>query len=242
GILPEFRKLIYKIAVEFDDLGYALINNEKPRKLVNFDDDLILLKDKTDALQAEGVSVTTLKKNLINIRNITRLLTDMYNYFQTEKLTFLSKTEEADLTKFISRQEFDWNTFKNNLSLRSDFFRHSFRIAASCFSAYLVLQWVDLGEHSLWILVTIIVVLKPDYVRSKKRNYERVIGSVIGGLIAALVLWWIPNEMIQLAILIAFMILGFSFNRVRYVIGVIFITALILILFSLISESNSLDL
>ena len=241
-ILPEFRKLIYKIAVEFDDLGYALINNEKPRPLVNFNKDLILLKDRIDALQAEGVQVITLKKNLINIREMTRLLGDMYNYFQEEKLTFLSKTEEADLTKFISRQDFDWNTFKSNLSLNSDIFRHSFRIAISCLLGYLITLGLPFGEHSLWILVTIIVVLKPDFVKSKKRNYQRVIGSVIGGLIGALILLWIHNEMIQLLILIAFMILSFSFNRVRYVIGVIFMTALILILFSLISESNNMDL
>ena len=242
AILPEFRKLIYKIAKEFDDLGYALINNEKPRPLVSFDEDLIMIKERLNVLESQGISVITLKKTLINIRNLARLLGDMYNYFLVEKLTFLSKTDEADLTKFISHQDFDWKTFKNNLSLQGVVFRHSVRLALSCLGGYLIIQSLPFGQYSYWILVTIIVIQKPDFVISKKRNYERVIGSVIGGLIGALILLWIHDEFIRLMVLVIFMILSFSFNRVKYLIGVIFMTALILILFSLVSHTNNMDL
>lgn len=241
-ILPEFRKLIYKIAIEFDDLGYALINNEKPRPLVNFDNDLILLNEKLNVLHSKDISVITLKKILINIRNMTYLLADMYNYFSVEKLTFLSKTDEADLTKFISHQAFDWKTFKNNIGLHSIAFRHAIRLALSCLVGYLIILWLPFGQHSYWVLMTIIVIQKPDFVISKKRNYERVLGSIAGGFIGALILLWVHDEMIRLIILIIFMILGFSFNRIRYFIGVIFMTALLLILFSLISEINNMDL
>lgn len=242
NVLPELNKLIHKIAVEFDDLGYALINNQKPRPLVNFDNDLILIKERISVLESQGISVMALKKVLVNIRNMTRLLGDMYNYFLEEKLTFLSKTEEADLNKFISHQEFDWKTFKNNLSIRSAIFRHSVRLALSCLLGFLIIVWLPFGQHSYWILVTILVIQKPDFVLTKKRNYERVIGSVIGGLVGALILLWIHNDTIRLVLLIVFMILSFSFNRIKYTIGVIFMTALILILFSLISETNNMDL
>lgn len=241
-LLSEFNNLIHKIAIEFDDLGYALINNQKPRPLVNFDNDLVLLKDKISVLESQGISVITLKKTLINSRNMILLLEDMYNYFLVEKLTFLSKTDEADLTKFISHQDFDWKTFKNNLSFRSAIFRHSIRLAMSCLLGYLIIVWLPFDQHSYWILVTILVIQKPDFVLSKKRNYERVIGSVVGGLAGALILLWIHNDAIRLLLLILFMILSFSFNRIRYMVGVIFMTALILILFSLISDTNNMDL
>ena len=241
-ILPDLHKLVLKIAIEYEDLGYALINNQKPRPLRNFKSDLKAIKDKINVLESEGVSVLTLKKTLVNARNMTRLLEDMYNYFLSEKLTFLSKTEEADLTKFISHQELDWKKVRSNLTFSSTVFRHSIRLAFTCLLGYLIITWFAFGQQSYLILVTILVIQKPDFVLSKERNLERLIGSVIGGLLGASVLLWVDHEAIRLLLLIIFMILSFSFNRVYYVVGVLFMTALVLILFSLISDSDNLDL
>src|SRR5690606_6645862 len=212
------------------------------RPLVNFESELTKIKDKLNMLESEGLSVLALKKTLVNTRNMTRLLEDMYNYFMSEKLTFLSKTEEADLTKFLSHQDFDWKTLKSNLSLRSSVFRYSIRLAVSCLIGYLLIIWLPIGEHSYWILVTILVIQRPDFALSKKRNYERVIGSVIGGLAGAFILYGIQNDVIRFIILIIFMVLGFSFNRVKYMISVIFMTALTLMLFSLTAETDNIDL
>ncbi|MEK6480962.1 FUSC family membrane protein [Catalinimonas sp. 4WD22] len=240
-ILPAYRSLLVTMAKEFDDLGYALINNEKPRPLVNFDSHLNIIKERLLALESEGISVRILKKTLVNIRNMTRLLSDMYNYFQTEKLTFLSKTEESDLTKFVSHQDFDLKIFKDNISLRSTAFRHSIRLTFGCFLGYIISLWLPYGQHSYWILITILVILKPDFSISKKRNYERVLGTVAGGFTGAIILLLIQNEVAKLILLVIFMILAFSFNKIRYVLSVTFMTALILILFSFIYKTSNLE-
>ncbi|GJM05457.1 MAG: hypothetical protein DHS20C09_14480 [marine bacterium B5-7] len=241
-ILAMYRNLINKLAIEVEDLGYALINNEKPRPLLTFDDDLEALKKDLDELEAQGVSVLDLKKTLIIIRNITQRLGIMYNYFQAEQLTFLSKTEEDDLTKFVSHQELDWKMFKNNLSIRSTAFRHSIRLASGCLLGYLISLLLPNGQHSYWILLTLLVILKPDFSLTKTRNYERIIGTIAGGLSGALILLLVQNEMAKLILLILFMILAFSFNRTRYAISVLFMTALILILLSFIYETSNLYL
>ncbi|MEQ9216881.1 MAG: FUSC family membrane protein [Cyclobacteriaceae bacterium] len=239
-ILPIFRDLINKLAIEIDDLGYALINNEKPKKLLSFDNDLENIKKELDDLEAQGVSVLTLKKILIKIRNMTRLLAHIYNYFQAEQLTFLSKTEEADLTKFVSRQDFDWKIIINNLSFRSVAFRHSIRLSIGCFLAFLISLWLPNNEHSHWVLLTVLVILKPDFGLTRRRNYERIIGTLSGGLIGAMILFLIENETAKLIILTVFMIMAFSFNRTRYAISVLFMTALILILLSFVNETSNL--
>jgi len=241
-VLSMYSDIIKKISVEMDDLGYALINNEKPRHLQNLEKDLEKIKSRLDEVEAQGESVLALKKTLINVRNITRHLEHMYNYFQAEQLTFLSKTEEVDLTKFISHQSFDWRLFKNNISLRSTAFRHSIRLAIGCLVGYLIALLLPNIGHSHWILITILVILKPDYSLTWQRNYERIIGTLIGGLAGALILFFIPNEGVKLSFLVIFMILAFSFNRTRYSVSVLFMTALVLILLSFIYQSSSLYL
>lgn len=241
-VLSMYSDIIKKISIELDDLGYALINNEKPRSLLNLDHDLEKIKSRLDELESQRESVLTLKKILINVRNIARHLEHMYNYFQAEQLTFLSKTKEADMTKFISHQSFDWKLFKNNLSLRSTAFRHSIRLAVGCLVGYLIALSLPNIGHSHWILITILVILKPDYSLTRQRNYQRIIGTLIGGLAGALILFFIPNEGVKLTFLIIFMILSFSFNRTRYSVSVLFMTALVLILLSFIYESSSLYL
>ncbi|MGW8123181.1 FUSC family membrane protein [Roseivirga echinicomitans] len=239
-VLPEYRNLIRKLAFELNDLGYALINNEKPKPLRSFDRDLEDIKVKLDAIEAQGVSAMALKKTIINIRNMTRLLGHIYNYFEAEELTFMSKTNENDLTKFISHQDFDWKVFFNNLSIRSTAFRYSTRLAVGCLLGYLISFWLPSGLHSHWILLTVLVILRPDFSLTKQRNYERIIGTLAGGLAGALILFLVQDEFVKLIFITCFMILTFSFNRIRYGIGVFFMTALVLILLSIMYGTSDL--
>lgn len=239
-VLPAFRDLVYKLALALDNLGYALINNEKPALLVDLKEDLQNLKNKLDTLETKGVSVLVLKKALINARNISRLIEHTYNYFRADQLPFLSKTEEADLTKFVSRQNFDWHIFKNNLTLHSGVFRHSLRLAITGLTGYLISLSLS-THHSYWILIAVLVILKPDFGLTKKRNYGRVMGTIGGGVIGALILLVIKDDTARLILMIVFMVLAFSFNRTKYIVSVLFSTAFILILFSFIYKTNNLE-
>ncbi len=55
-----------------------------------------------------------------------------------------------------------------------------------------------------------------------------------------MILFLIENETAKLIILTVFMIMAFSFNRTRYAISVLFMTALILILLSFVNETSNL--
>src|SRR5690606_19278684 len=130
----------------------------------------------------------------------------------------------------------------NNLNIKSTTFRHAVRLSIACLLAYLVSQWLSLGQHSYWILVTTLVILKPDYGLTKQRNIERVLGTIIGALAGVLILFLVENQLARFVILLAFMVLSFSFSRTNYIISVLFMTPFILILFSFLSVSDNFDL
>src|SRR5690606_41837844 len=101
----------------------------------------------------------------------------IHEYFTQDPAQLSSN---IDLNKFFSHQQFSWSLFRNNLNIKSPSFRHAVRLSIACLLAYLVSQWLSLGQHSYWILVTTLVILKPDYSLTKQRNIERVLGTIIG--------------------------------------------------------------
>src|SRR3546814_11063875 len=75
-------------------------------------------------------------------------------------------------------------------------------------------------------------ILKPGFSLTKERNFQRLIGTVIGGVVGAVLLLVVKDETSLFVLLLLFMVATFSLIRVRYVVSVIFMTPYVLILFS----------
>jgi uncharacterized membrane protein YccC len=91
---------------------------------------------------------------------------------------------------------------------------------------------ISQGHHSYWILMTIIIILKPRFSLTKQKNFDRLIGTIGGGLIGLLILAFVHNEDILFGLIIFFMIGTYTFVRLNYIVMVIFLTPYVLILFN----------
>ncbi len=239
-ILPSFATIIEKIADEIDYIGFCLIHQQKPVHKELTISDLDQLKAKIDALERSGTSVLILKKILINLRNIYLKTNDISNYFDKETVsTAPTKPSPIELSRFVSHQSFDWKIFKNNLNFKSGVFRYSLRIAIICLVGFFVGKMFSLGHHSYWIILTILVIMKPGFSSTKQRNYERVVGTLIGGVLGAVVLMFVKDETARFLFLLVFMLITYSVIRIKYVLGVVFMTPFILILFSFINSGDN---
>jgi YccS/YhfK family integral membrane protein len=236
NVLPYYNQIIIQLAEELENIGTHLHNNEHAEPVHQFQDKLALLKRKTDEAEAQGAGIHVLKRILINLRNISGRIQRMYEY-QTTPGT-LPEHRSKELTRFVEHQIIDWNLFRANISRSSGHFRHAARVALICLAAFIFTQTVSEGPHSYWILLTIIVILKPGFSLTKKRNYERVIGTISGGVIGLLILWFFPGAGARFAFLVVFMLLSYSFIRIRYVVSVLFMTPYILIVFSFTTTYN----
>lgn len=237
-ILPKFALIIEKLSSQIEYIGYCLIHQEKPSKSYITLADLDDLKLKIDALEKEGVSTLILKKILINLRNIFNRTNDIINYFGKETKD-LKSTSPTELSRFVNHQSFDLSIFKNNLNLDSGIFKYSLRLALVCLFGFFVGKLFALGDHSYWILLTILVIMKPGFSNTKQRNYERVIGTIVGGILGAIILNFIHDETAKFILMLVFMLITYSFTRVKYIVSVIFMTPFIFILFSFIYASES---
>ena len=235
-ILPLYQQVIVQLAEELEHIGEGLHNHDAVKPVHDFLPRLTLLKSKVDAAEKEGINVVVLKRILINLRNIAYRINRMYEYQHEAKE--LPEARSKELTRFVDRQMIDWSLFRANLSLSSNHFRHAARVSIVCLLAFVFTLTVSEGPHSYWILLTIIVILKPGYSLTKQRNIERIIGTVVGGIIGLGVLTLFPTDAARFGFLVLFMLLSYSFIRIKYVVSVLFMTPYILIVFSFTTTYN----
>lgn len=232
GILNDFKLIILRVANELDNLGYEINANKTPKPLYNFKDDLEKLRLKIDTIEKEyGLNTLLLKKILINVRNLTQRLDGIYSYFRMEPKD-ITQQEEADYTKFVNNHTIDFSLFRENLTLQSSIFRHAIRMAIVMGLGYVIALIFNVGSHSYWILLTIMVILKPGFGLTKQRNFQRLTGTIIGGVVGVLILLLIQDQTILFVLLMLLIIATYSLIRINYIISVMFMTPYVMIMFS----------
>lgn len=235
GVLPDISGLIQKMADELEHVGYMVLSNNRYKNLRNFLPELEQLKQKIDAIGNENeTSTLVLKKILINLRDLNKEIENIWNYYHASASNVLierQKRPDPEYSKFVSHQDYDWHIFFDNFNLQSGAFKHALRVSLVCLVGFTAAKLLPLGHHSYWILLTIIVILKPGFSLSKQRNYQRLFGTIGGGVLGILVLMYIPNSNVQFALMVVLMIGTYSFIRLYYVVSVICMTPYVLILF-----------
>ena len=82
------------------------------------------------------------------------------------------------------------------------------------------------------MLLTIAFIIKPAFSLTKQRNIERIIGTVIGGLVGVAILLFVDHTTVLFIIMVLLMIGTYSFMRINYLAMVLCVTPYVLILFS----------
>ena len=236
GILDQIAETLFAMADEVDNIAFMILTNTRSKRKKYFNTGLEEIKLKIDNLKAqdEGISNLALKKILINLRDLNSRITNIYNYYHSKSsVTLIENSEDMEYSKFVTTQDYSPNIFLSNLSFNSNTFKHALRVALVCLIGYITAKTLAIGHHSYWILLTIIVILKPGFSLSKQRNYQRLIGTIAGGVIGIIILMLVKDKTVDFILLVIFMIGTYSFLRLNYVVSVIFMTPYILILFKL---------
>lgn len=233
GILTEIAHTVHQMANELENIGYAILSNTRYKHLVNFNPALEQLKMKIDAIGNDHeTSNLVLKKILINLRDLNMAIENIFNYYNSSSSKILIKNNnDVEYSKFVTHQDYEPHIFFDNFTLDSAAFKHALRVALVCCIGFIAAKTLSLGHHSYWVLLTIIVILKPGFSLSKQRNYNRLTGTIIGGVIGILILVFLPGNKVQFILMVVFMIGTYSFTRLNYVVSVTFMTPFVLILF-----------
>lgn len=168
-----------------------------------------------------------------------------YQEKQFEKLKrikrLLSEAEPLDLEpidheyaqRFITTQNLDPRTLLRNFGFRSSIFRHSLRLAVTVMLGY-ALGLLFPFQNPYWILLTIIVIMRPSYGLTKRRAKDRMLGTLIGAIIATAVVFLIRDPYVYAALSVVSLIISISMVQKNFRAASIFVTLAVIFLYAII--------
>ncbi|MCP9772879.1 FUSC family protein [Synechococcus sp. Tobar12-5m-g] len=116
-----------------------------------------------------------------------------------------------------------WATLRANLTLESSVFRHGLRFGAA--------SAVAVGVYTLfalpigyWITLTVSVILRPSAGESLARTSQRVLGTVLGGMLAIVLATLFPHPLALVLLLVPLTVVMMAVLPVNYGLFVFFLT------------------
>jgi uncharacterized membrane protein (TIGR01666 family) len=241
GLMSRYRQLILQLAAELDDISIAVKSGRRSRESTALADAIketriyyieVRNKKRTPATLEYFITMRNILSNIEDIANRIHSL-HLYTTYQ-QKVTTTAEPDDYD--KFVNRQNFSLKVLTDNLSLQSNFFRHSLRVSLATLAGYIISLFLQVG-HNYWILLTIIVILKPNYSLTKKRNFERLWGTIAGAIVGLIILYFIKDKTVLFFIMLVLMLGTYSLLRTNYMWSVIFMTPYVLLIFQLLYNS-----
>lgn len=235
-LLPLFGAYIIQLANEAESIGLALQTGSASVSNPGLAAELKAIEEEFMRVRAASMNDGNIE-GFISMRHILDSLKDLLSRLETlHRYTSFDKkightiNHQIQYDKFVSPTEFNVKLLTNNLSIDSNIFRHSIRVSVSLLAGYFIAMILPFG-HSYWILLTIVVILKPAYSLTKTRNIERLLGTFTGAVIGSIILWLVTDSHILLSVMVIAMVIAYSMIRLKYLVSVIAMTAYILIAF-----------
>lgn len=239
-VLETYQNLAYNLASSLKKLSKSLANRKKyiPKHplLQNIEALEHAIKEYEQNLgreeASEGVYMLTnmlhyAEKQVEKIKIIERALGESVDLKDL-------KGKDKDLEKFLAPEYYPFRTLKENLGFSSTIFRHSLRLTITIVLGFVIGLIFPL-QNVYWILLTIIVIMRPGYGLTKQRSYQRIVGTVTGGIIAFGILSFVYNTTIIGTLAIACMLLGFAFTAINYRIGATFVTIYVVFIYGMLN-------
>ncbi|MBT8295061.1 MAG: FUSC family protein, partial [Gramella sp.] len=232
-----FADFSLKMASQLEAIGLAvhknseLPENEIPEAVRSIENALKTFRRKVDLgkRREEMILLRNLydyqNKQAQKINNIDRILRNL----EGSRKLFV---KDKEVRKFLTQQEYSFKTLLNNLNFESAIFRHSLRLAIVVLLGYFIGNYFSV-QNAYWILLTIVVIMRPNYGLTKQRTRKRIIGTLIGGAIAVGIVFITQNSTVYAVLGILSLTLAFSLIQRNYTTAAIFITLSIIFIYAL---------
>ncbi|HVI48778.1 MAG TPA: FUSC family membrane protein [Chitinophaga sp.] len=234
-ILEKFHTLIQEFTEELTTIGLAVAAGQRslPKSNLKYGMEKVKLAITDIAMQyptlRERTRTMPLTNILQNLQDMAQRIYNLHRLTRLERLKDESIDPKLELSKFTTRQKYDFETFRDNLTFRSHIFRHAIRVSLATVTGYVLGLALHL-DRVYWILLTIIVILKPGFGLTRSRSIQRVIGTVTGALFAAGLLYLTHNDTVIFITMLLCILGSYSFMTFQYTLSVFFVTPFIIFL------------
>jgi uncharacterized membrane protein (TIGR01666 family) len=235
GILNSFKNYLLLLAEELNETGIALKSGKPYGMNDRLEKSFITLKKEFEEFRSKEISPENVE-GFIGLRALVNAIEDFVSRIHTIQQYTAYDLKDAkqdsrvqNYDQFVTHQDIDFKVFLENFNWKSNTFRHALRVSFATTIGFIISEFFPFG-HGYWILLTIIVILKPAYSITKRRNRDRLLGTLAGAGIGIVILFVVKDRQIMIGCMIILMVLAYSFMRTRYLLFVTLMTPYILIL------------
>ncbi|MGJ8548682.1 FUSC family membrane protein [Winogradskyella wichelsiae] len=147
-------------------------------------------------------------------------------------LTSEDLVNKDKMKRFIVSQDYDPKIILRNLSFKSTIFKHSLRLAVAVMLGYGIGLVFDF-QNPYWIILTVIVIMRPSYGLTKTRSKDRIIGTLIGAALASILVFIIKDPYLFGGLAVVSMVIAFSMVQKNYKASATFITISVIFIYAI---------
>jgi uncharacterized membrane protein YccC len=222
NVMVFLRDIANKAAADIEDIAYSVTRKRAAVQTVNYLAEMRAIQFELQQLQQDNLAgqipdeaLTLLRVTYDKIRNIIETIEALHSATRTP-VDPLPLLPGMDMTPFLTQQKYQFGILLRNLRWESPVFRFAIRVMLAVSCGLWIADHLPYTAHGYWIVLTIVVILKPNYSMTKRRRSDRLIGTVIGCVLTALILNFVHEPIALLAMLFIVTAASPAFIQIKY--------------------------
>ena len=235
------RDALHKMASDLERIALAVARENTATQRSSVKAELRALEFEIQQMQTEGLAqrdpelYSLCIEILRRLRNSAKIIDRMILATRRDSHAQLLDAVKIDrsLMQFLSRQQFRPRLITSNLRLDSPFCRYALRVTLAAGLALALSALIPaLARQGYWILLTVLIIMKPGFALTRQRNGWRLLGTLVGCGLAFALLYTTQHETWLFAAMVLSTIIGGSLLQINYLVASIFNTNAVLLAFN----------
>ncbi len=235
--LKDFQGLLFAMSSRLNAIAENLSTPKRLQNSIKIEE--FQERIKREITEYASQSNDGFDENLLMFRNLFKYQKEQIK--KIEKIEWLlinpakreiSSLKKEDSRRFLTKQNYDFEVLIENFTMRSPIFKHSLRLGVMTMIGYGVGMLFSV-QNPYWILLTLIVIMRPTFGLTKTRSKERTIGTLIGGTLAVGIVLITQNTTVYGILAIVSLVIAFSMVQRNYKAAATFITLSVVFIYAL---------
>ncbi|WP_394779767.1 FUSC family membrane protein [Undibacterium sp.] len=245
GVLDLLHQMVDKAARDIESVSYSITRKRASHSEISYSEDMEAIEKSVVQLEQDchdgklpEEALTALRSSMNKLRDVIDMIGRLHLATQAP-LAPMPMLPDADMTPFLTQQKYALGVMLSNMSWNSPTFRFSIRVALAITVGLLIADHLPYAAHGYWIVLTIVIILKPSFSMTKQRRTDRLVGTIIGCIITSVILRFVHTP----ALLLGFLFLATAavpaFLYIKYRYAAVAATMQILLQINLLVPTNA---
>lgn len=222
-VLAALHDIVARAADDIGALAYDVTRKRAAAAApISYDDELHAIEMTLQSMEAEAAvghgaseALVVLRSSWVKVRD----LIEMIGLLRASTLpgqTNVPVRAAGDMTPFMTQQRYEWRLLVSHLRWDSPVFRFALRLSLAVAASLVVAAHLPYESHAYWLILSIVVILKPSFSMTRQRRTDRVIGTLIGCVLAAAILRLVQAPVALIGFLFIASVAAPAFLTVKY--------------------------